>query len=193
MEFNKYYFTEEDFETTYLPKSKKEPDVIGQAVISLKGKKSEEATKLIKQLMDIKEKELELKQRKQELECSSKELCDSLFKAQDEVYTRVLETASAILTVNKASERTNVDWKGAVNEMLTVFTPSIAKQMEKILNTYTNFTKIDPKVSVKMKEGVGDFINKGINFVKKLINDIMSWGRSYDKELQNFKDRYEIQ
>lgn len=179
----------------YVNKSGKETDdksKIEKVIVELKGSEAGKVTKIVNQLQEISDLEKELKQKKEKLKCSSKEICDELFKAEDEVYTRVMETSSVILTISKSTTREKIDYKKALEEMATKLTPDIIKQMNEIIKAFTKTEEVSSTVKGTVKESFKDWMNKGFGFIKTLVDKMKLWGKTYDTKLKDFQKKYGI-
>jgi hypothetical protein len=186
----------EDFEKTYVTKSNKtsdDPSKITKVIFALKGNDAAKVTNIVNQLEEIKALESELQKKKEKLECASREVCDALSEAEDIVITRVLKTSKVLLTISGMTSRNNVKWEKAFEEMSQKFTPSIIKQMNEIISSYTTVSDVKSRITSKVKEeSFGDWVQKGKDFIKNLFNKIISWSRNYDKSLDEFINKYGI-
>lgn len=182
---------------------KKKAGEIDRIVVELSGKKSEIATKLAKEFKDVKELEEKLKEKKNELNLKATDHVISFFDAADEVYTRVVETVSVVLTVSKQVQTTipetkTFDFDGFYSELLTVV-PDLKDKLELLVKTYTTITPevsvpADKKPSLRVKLKEDSFSEKLSEKLKelgsKVFNFFIRWGYEYDRKLEKIKDKY---
>lgn len=103
-----------------------------------------------------------------------KGLADQIFDESDAMFTRVIETANTIISINKASERTDLDNKVFQKLLKEYFTDSVdiideLAEKASITKTVKSSVKIEPK---KIDESIGDkfksIMDKVVKGFKKL-------------------------
>jgi hypothetical protein len=169
-------------------KEVKAKGALDKVIVELKGKQSEKFTKLAKRFKECKDMTKELELKKAELDAELKEdLVTDLFDAQDEIYTRVVDTVSMTLTLSKKTVRTTAmtDYD-AILEELSKMVPELTDKIAELKKQYTRI-EIKPVASSlrpALKEGVGD---KVTGLLQKLfglfLKTIKLWGRKYDHRL----------
>jgi len=132
-----------------VPKTKKDPSVIDSVIAFLSGKKSERFTKMARRYARAKRIEKMLAMEKQKLNAEVKEACEELFEVADQVYTRVVDTATMVFKLSKASEteKTTFDQKAYIAE-LEQLTEMAVDELEKLRKKHETITK--SKVASKL-------------------------------------------
>lgn len=128
---------------------KKVRDVVEKVTVTLKGSKSAAASKLASRYRKL-HKQLEiLDHEKKELNKMQKDMFDSLFDATDEIYTRVIDTVSMVMTLSKRGERQDIqfDREAFLDEIASTL-PDLSETVQLVLDkhTHTSTTKISPRL-----------------------------------------------
>jgi uncharacterized spore protein YtfJ len=111
-----------------------------------------------------------------------------LFDAEDEIYTRVVETVSMVITISKktVSKTTKTDYEKVLEELVKLV-PELTEQVKDLIeaNTTTKEVEKSPGLRVDVNEGL---TLKGIKaFARKALAKVKTWGKSYDRKLDNIK------
>jgi hypothetical protein len=155
-----------DNRTTVDPKGKETTDSekISKVIIQLQKQQGSAATKYATILQDIVTKRKELEELEKATKEEAREWTESFFEAADRVWTRVLKTASIVVTLSKQTERTttSVDLDALYNK-LNELGPELQAQMKKIVDECVTVKKSIIASSIKVeanvaKEGVGDMV-----------------------------------
>ncbi len=182
-----------------VPKKKKEPDIIDKVVVHLKGKRSAYFTKLARRFNDAKVIKEELAIEEKALKAETREAVDAIFDVGDEVYTRVVETASLVFKVSKAEERTSetLDVKGYLEE-LEKLTGIAVDQLEKIKEKHIKKSvgKVLPKVSAPKEKKTKESVNEGIldqakDYASRVYQHVMSFLSKWDQRFARVKAQIE--
>jgi len=185
------------YDKRYLTKSGKEvqeiDDRVTKAIIELKKQKSSSATKLIDQFSKSLQQKKMLDKEIEQLKEKSYLLFSELFEARDAVYTRVIETASLILTMSKETKMTTTKFN--VDEFFTELEQTVAPNIYALLaemrKKFTEVKTIDKKSTLTpdLKEGlVSDLVAKGKDFFKNVMNRL----RKVDVVLDKWKEKLQV-
>lgn len=166
---------------------KKVKGEIDRVTVELKGNKSGNFTKLIKEYSLLKGKIEDLETKQKELNIKIKAETEELFDSEDVVYTRCIDTVSATLSLSKKTvvTSTKTDYQKVI-DAITDLVPSLAEQIQELIdaNTKISTTEKSPALRVDLKEGVWDWLTG-------VWSKIKSWAKGYDKKLDNIKDMIE--
>jgi len=155
----------------------------------LEGKDSAKYTKLASRYSRLKKSNELLKERQDELNKELRASVEGLFDAQDEIYTRVVDTVSLTVTLAKqAPPSTKVDWESVVLK-LTEMVPELEEQIKTLTKEFTTAGAVKaPGVTVKLKEGaLADFLAQ----IKSYIRSVTRWATGYDKRLEKLRQSVE--
>ena len=184
-------------------KKKTDPDSeIDSVVAHIKGQRSAFFTRIarrfnranrIKKLLAAEEKSL----KKEALDA-----VDEIFDKGDEVYTRVVETASLVFKIAKSGEKTidKLDQAGYLAE-LEKLTGLAVKELQTIKEKYTKpvTTKIVPKVlAPREKKQPKESMNEGVmetitQFVRAVSNKIDGFLSNWDSRFNDVKSKIEAE
>lgn len=177
---------------------KKVKGVLDRVTATLSGKQSAAFTRLGKKYEEIDTIEKELSAQKEQLNAEAKEKMEALFDIEDEVYTRVVETASLVLTLSKRTEdqpapqeqAIETDVEGMLAELLEMM-PDLTDTLNTLRNKYTKEVtrtvmkpaagkkgapprlgkpKFKTEESATISEGISDWIAKFKNWASKKLN-----------------------
>jgi phosphate uptake regulator len=179
---------------------KKTKNAIDKVIVTLSGNESGKFTKLANIFKKLREQTDELSAATDALNTQIKEEAVALFDATDEVYTRIVETASMTILIGKRQpdtiETTEVKDYEKIIKDITALAPQLSEQIAKIIKANTEITSKTkvaraPQLRVNIKE---DFsfgklfagITKTFNV---LLKSIRGWGRTYDTSLSEIKSR----
>lgn len=165
-------------------------DKVDKVIVVLKGSKSKKATALAKQFDEVNKKKKEIIGMENKLKEDMKQLASDLFNINDSVYTRVLETASVVITATKMSTRENFDSEKFLEKISKEF-PKLVAKFNEIADECKKITNVDSNIKVTMKEGIGDSIKSVYNKLKaqitKIVDSIKSYLDNYDDKLNDWK------
>lgn len=185
---------------------KKAKDVIVRVTVFLTGSESAQATRLAKRFKRLDQAMKHHIKLRDEANAEAKKLFETLFDAEDEILTRVIETATVTMTLSKAVKGSDkppvetVDFEAAYRDLselvlgLTEQKEKLNKKIEAILAKHTTSTPARDTpakltTDVKLDEGIMDTLKKMVNTV---VESIKSWATGYDKKLDAFKKKYKL-
>jgi hypothetical protein len=196
-------------------KEKKVKGVIDRVTVELSGKESEFATKLAKKYKEIDDLTKQLKDKRDLLNLDAKSHLLSYFYAEDEVLTRVLETASLTLTMSKKTieQSETINFEGFYKELL-VLLPEIEDKLKILLGKYTVVSKnerspalrvslnepapSEDKLKKSAKKAASESIQESVpshtwgkitDLGNRLLNIFKAWGNQYDSKLNALKQK----
>ncbi|MCH8232406.1 MAG: hypothetical protein IIB82_07160, partial [Bacteroidetes bacterium] len=153
---------------------------VSKVIANLTKQKSSAATKLATRYKQIDSAQKKITEQRNTLNLEMTEYVSSLFDAEDAIYTRVVDTASMILTLSKAQKGTkvSVNFEKILEEILKIV-PELTSQVDSLLKKYTVIKEFEKKAALrtpKLKgEGVLDkIIKKFKDFMLKFRNNIIS-------------------
>jgi hypothetical protein len=171
---------------------------VTKVIADLKSQKATAATKLALQFQKILEERKRLETEEENLKIKGRTTVADLFDAKDEILTRVAETASVVMQISKASERTDIklDVDGLLNA-IGELAPELIESIKALREKYTSETKtpVSPKFSVSLKsktqkESMWDTIwQKMKGAGKSFLSLISEWGKMYDSRLDAVKQQ----
>lgn len=166
------------------------PDKIDSVIVYLKGAKSKSATSLAKEFDAVNKAKKEILQQEAKLKEDLKGMTNELFSAKDAMMTRIMDTASVLITASKMSTRENFDKEKFFEKIYKEF-PKLRTKFEEIKNECQILTDVDSNIKVTMKEGIGDTIKNTYAKVKaqvaKIVDNIKSYLTNYDSKLSAWK------
>lgn len=195
------------FENNYSPKYvnddiqyevEEKKNEITKVTAKLRAKKSEAYTKLGNNLKKIEELTEEIKKIKDDVKSETKELLTDLFHAEDEAYTRVVETVSFTFQLSKKPEETKTyQYAKILEELKDHMTPDLIVVLNSIKEKYKSVAQREASLKytdkrVEFKEGfMSDVKNKIVDFFKRFLDSVKNWGKKYDSKLDNLKSMAE--
>lgn len=166
-------------------------DSKNKVTATVKGHTSAKYTKLAKNIKKIQELQKEIEVLEEEAKADARSTISDLFKAEDEVKTRVVDTVSFTLTLSKTPEPTQtVAYAKVMKELEGHLTPELIEVLEDLKAKFTTTVqkqaslKMVAKESIDLEEGV---IDKLKDYFKKFLNTITNWCTKYDTELDKLK------
>jgi hypothetical protein len=153
--------------STVDPKGKETSDIekVSKVIVQLHAQKASAATKFASVLQNIVEQRKQLEELEKTTKEEARTWTEAFFQAGDEVWTRVVKTASIIVTLNKETERTtkSVDHE-KLFKMVNELAPELQAQFKKILDECITVKKTVIASSIKVEnklenEGLGDSIS----------------------------------
>lgn len=180
---------------------KKVKDRLDKVTLVLSGSHSSAATRLARRYDRLDKTAKLLKEKRDELNAKVKGLGDSLFDAEDELITRVIDTVSYTITLSAAEKAEykqptkKIDFEAAY-KALSELVPELQQKAEEILNQYTALvppTDTPTRLRVKSKTEVTEGLLTTIKTaVSGFISKIKSWGKSYGKKLDDIKEKFPV-
>jgi hypothetical protein len=176
---------------------KKVKNVLDRVTLELTGKNSEITTKLAKRYKHIDDLEKQLKTLRDSFNLDAKQHILQYFDAEDEVLTRVIETASMTLTLSKktSEEKETIQFEGFYKELLGLL-PELEDKLKILLDKYTKIETVERSPSLRVKlgganEAAGDngFWSKITSLGNSLLKVFKVWGKQYDKKLEFLKQK----
>lgn len=169
---------------TYTEKKVKEK--IDRVILSLQGNQSGKFTKLISNYKKIQKACEALAKKQDELNSHLKEEVEALYDAQDEVYTRVVDTISATLTLSKKQvvTTTKTDYEAVLAKLIEA-TPELESKIKELVDQFTKVTTTDksPALRTTIKEDLKDLAKQLKEMAKEALKSFKAWGKSFDKKL----------
>ena len=171
-------------------------DQLDKVVAVLEGTKGSYTTALAREYDQVNNEYKELKEERKELRGDLLEHAESLFDAEDEVATRIIETVGLTLQLDKpvSYEREDFDKEGFLKELMNLV-PELEEQIEDLIEKYTEVKQIERSSRVRVKEeGMKDKVRKAWDKVSDLLygfwQKIRRWGQSYDRRLEKIRAKY---
>lgn len=180
---------------------KKVKGQIDRVIATLEGNQSGKFTKLISRYKKLQKGVQALAQQQELLNTRLKEEVEDYFDAEDEVFTRVIETISATMTIAKktTSVSTKVDYPAILEDLvsqLTELVPDLTEKVQELTEKHTTITKTEKSPALRttikdtLKEGTfTDAINELKRTLKSFLSSIKKWGTGFDKRLKKVTDQ----
>lgn len=180
---------------TYTEKQVKK--VLDRVTVELTGSESGVMSRLTTRYSRLDKAAKLMQEKRNQLNEDMKQVVESLFDAEDEVLTRVVDTVSYTITLSKAEKaeskapKKSVDYAAIVKE-LSEMIPELQAKIEEITEKYTEIvqpkdTPIKLIVKSKLDEGLTAFARGLVKSFKEVLKSIKSWGKGYDKRLNSLK------
>jgi hypothetical protein len=175
-----------------------DPNEITKVVAVLKAQKASAASKLADEFIKIQEEKQRIDALELKFKEKGREFVGNLFDADDEIWTRVVQTAKVSMQISKATVRTTVkfDEEGFYNALVKL-APQLTDKLIKLRKSYTVTSSIPVASSFKASlasEGILDFSKKALDYLKnigtKFLDYIKNWGKSYDDQLVGIENRF---
>jgi CRISPR/Cas system CSM-associated protein Csm2 small subunit len=172
---------------------KKVKGALDRVILSLQGNQSGKFTKLISNYKKIQKAVEALAKKQGELNAHLKEEVEDLFDAEDEVYTRVVDTISATLTLSKKQSvtTTKIDYE-AILAKITELQPELEEKIKELTTEFTKVTTAEKSPALRTTIKEAESLEEGLKELAKYVKDIAKaalsaikgWGKSYDKKLE---------
>lgn len=193
---------------------KKVKGEIDRVTAKLTMQKGSGASRVAKRYLELENQIDKLAKERESLNPELKEYINEFFDIEDEIYTRVLDTSSFILTMSKKPKdtpettisNTVIDYDKILSEIANIF-PDLTESIKTITNQYTRIETQtiaakqgkSPSVKVTTKEGIDEGVNHFImqmkSYIIRLVRHVKSFitGKleHYDDKLEDIKLMYE--
>jgi hypothetical protein len=170
------------------PVNKKVGAAIDKVTLALSGNQSGKFTKVSREFSRLKTAAEKLSERQNKLNAYIKDEALALFDAEDEIYSRIIETVSMTISISKKTVTTsnNTDFEKVI-EGLLVLVPDLKSQIEELIkvNTTIKTAERSPALRVTVKEGLDFKAFKAL--IKTTFSGIKSWARSFDRKLSKLQ------
>jgi hypothetical protein len=173
---------------TMVKASGKETDNASEAVkiiVDLKKQQASQATKFAQQLEQIVLERKKLESLEKDIKEEAREMISAQFKAGDEVMTRVVRTASYLLTISKETTRTTETFdKEKLYKAFEGLVPELALQMKAIADTCVVIKKsiVASSVTIKANEGVGEAVKAVSKKIAEYAKTVLDAAKKLSKE-----------
>lgn len=161
------------------------PDVVytqepTKVTATVSSRVSEKYTKLVKNMQKIDALTEEIKTLQAEVKQQRREDVAALFDAEDAVFTRVIDTKSAIFTLSKDPKATEApQYKKILEELEKHLTPELIAVLSALKEEHVTITQKEPSLKYDMKsESMG-----GVSSVDALVAKINRWLPKFDAKL----------
>lgn len=174
--------------------------VVTKVIVELAGTESAALTKIAKSFLKIDQAIKKMNIKHKQLSSELKDQVESLYAAEDAVLTRVVETASFILTLSKQMKKepsVKYDYEKIAEELKKLVDPSLTDKVELIYSAFKEDIPGGPgkeptiRVDAKVTESLSTMYHGAIAKFKKLVASVnkavASWALSYDKKLDQLK------
>jgi hypothetical protein len=183
-------------------KAKTAAEEFSKITAKVSGRTSESFTKLAKKLMDIEMLNKQIGQLRDEVSADAKTSIEDLFDAEDEVYTRYIDTVSLSITMSKSIEESstetsalNVD--GFLEDLMILVDGNLRPAVELLLS---NHTKVSTKIRAAQKGRVTtklpileDNVSTMVaNFISTFTGKVMKFVTGYDRKLDAIATKYNL-
>lgn len=163
---------------------------IDRVIVSLESHQSGAFTRLAKKYRNIKRATEILQEKQNGLNAQIKDKALELFNAEDEIYTRMVDTVSMTMTISKktVTTTTKVDYE-AILAQLAEMTPELEEKIKELTKAFTSSKSVEksPSLRTDLKEGVGDWIKQLKFITQAALKSIKNWGKNYDRKLKQLE------
>lgn len=146
-------------------------------------------TKLAQKVKRIEELESEIKALKLEVKSDTRVHVADLFKAEDVVRTRVINTISYMLTLSKDPKPSEtVQYAKVVAELEKQLTPELIAVLESLKEQFKTITQKEPSLKIVPRDKIKEDEESPLKtYGGKLLDFIEGWADRYDKKLEALK------
>lgn len=192
-------------------KEKKVKGILDRVIAVLTGNKSGAFTRLAQRYKRLDRLTKLMKMERDKLNLETKLKVKDLFDAEDEILTRVIDTASLTITLSKEQTQTieNIDIDSYVEELEQLM-PGLEQQIAALRAKYTTVETIERSEALrvrikdpdeikiakkKTKESILDeskldqLVSKLSNWAHKVFMSVSQWATTYDAQLQGIRSR----
>lgn len=148
-------------------------------------------TKLAQKVQRIEELESEIKQLKLDVKSDTRAHVADLFKAEDVVRTRVINTISFMFTLSKDPKPTEtVQYAKVIGELEKHLTPELITLLENLKKQFKTITQKEPSLKITSRDQVKEDSSDAIKtYGEKLLSFVNGWASGYDDKLDALKAR----
>lgn len=185
-------------------RDKKVKGILDRVVAVLSGNKSGQFTRIAQRYRRINRLAKLIKKERDDLNQTVKDKIKDLFNAEDEILTRVIETASLTITLSKEQTTTETyfDIEGYVEELEKLI-PGLETQLKKLRKKYTTvdtFTKSaalrvklkdkgEEEITESLPDAINDLLGRVKNWANKVLQSVEQWLISFDAKLDDLERR----
>ena len=178
--------------------------IFAKIAATVKGRTSEQYTKLAKKFMEIDVLTKQLGEMRDAANEEAKDMIEQLFDAEDAVYTRYIDTVSLAITMSKdqeatSSESSDLNVNGFLEELMTLVGNDLQPAVEKLLVQHTKITTKTRagqrgRVSVKLPTPIqeSEMTDKIVNYANVFAGKVMNFLGRYDKKLAAISAKYNL-
>ena len=176
---------------------------------SVSGRLSEKYTKLALKFQEIDVLTTQLGELRAVANEEAKDTIETLFDAEDAMYTRYIDTVSLAITMSKDQEATSVETSDLnvnafLDDLMTLVGDDLQPAVTKLLEQHTKVTaklraaqrgRVSVKLPTPVQEGElteGDMTDKIANYAAKFANKVMSYLGRYDTKLNAIAAKYNL-
>jgi hypothetical protein len=176
---------------------------------SVTGRLSEKYTKLALKFQEIEVLTTQLGQLRDVANEEAKDAIETLFDAEDAMYTRYIDTVSLAITMSKDQEATstetsNLNVNDFLEDLMTLVGEDLQPAVSKLLEQHTKVTtklraaqrgRVTVNLPTPVQEGElteGDMTDKITNYAAKFANKVMSYLGRYDSKLNAIAAKYNL-
>lgn len=167
---------------------------IEKIIATLSKSKSAEFTKLAKKIQEAKELSDRVKQLEAEIKGEAREAISGLFNVEDEVYTRIVETASFSLKLSKIPLPTvTVKYASVIKELKTHLSNDLINILDNLEYKFSTVTQKSASLSFTPKneslnESNDDFIEKLKDYSDRYYDVANKVLLNFDAKLNNLEN-----
>jgi len=194
-----------EYTETGSTKAKTAAKEFSKITAEVSGVTSAKFTRLAKKFKEIDDLNKRIQELRDRANQEAKDSIDEFFNAEDEVYTRYVDTVSLSITMSKAIEEETVqvsetNIQNFVEELYELVDGDLKPMIESLLEKHTKVqTKVraaqQGRVTVKLpakkesvnEAGVGSMLS---GFIKSIVHFVDRFVRGYDRKLANIAQRY---
>lgn len=167
---------------------------IDKVIATLSASKSREFTMLAKKIKEANELAEKVKKLEEEIKGEAREAIAGLFDAEQEVYTRLVETASFSLQLSKKPEPTvTVKYASVLTELRDHLTPDLIKVLNGLEYKFRTVTQKQPALKYTSKKEVKEDISdnefdKLKDYSDRYLDAINNFLINYDTKLEDLEN-----
>lgn len=168
---------------------------ITKVIATLKPSTAGTATKLGNQLEAVLKQKEDIDAKLATLKENIRSFIGEVFNAEDEMWTRVVETAKVIMSMSKATTRANFNKDKFLQSISKEF-PDFAKRFNDLVKECISISDVASKLDVELKtESVGQVFKKMLGNLKseiaKVVKNVKMFLTGYDRKLAHWKAELE--
>jgi hypothetical protein len=200
--FKQYLSEDRDPDLKYTEVLKK--GKLDRLIVKLEGVKAGPYSKAAKRMIRLLKLAESSKKKGEEIKDSLRADVEGLFDASDEIVTRVVETASFVITVNRKvapEDKETIDHEAIATDLMMLIERELKDRLEElkpeidsIYKQHTKLVKGNPKAAgIAAKEKVDESLMPSVvGAIKSFVKFIKSWAKKFDRKLLALKKRAKV-
>ncbi|VVC05571.1 Uncharacterised protein [uncultured archaeon] len=166
--------------------------VLSKIIAHLKGNTSGKYSRLAQNLVKMRQLQEDIAQIKKDIDLDARQTIADVFNAEDEIYTRVVDTISFIVKITaKPKPAVTYEYSKILAILEKELTPELLKRLYELKDIYSKETQKASTLSYepKIKEALEQdgIFSKLASIFKHYLDLVLRWGKVYDEKLSTLE------